>query len=59
MIDDDEEDEGVTEEELDEDTQAKLDAIAHPEKYTIEPGEMKPEGAEEPPAEDDGKRWGY
>ena len=39
--DDDEED--VTEEELDEDTLAKLDAIAHPDKFTSEPGEMEPE----------------
>ena len=29
-----------TQEELDENTLAKLDAIAHPERFTAEPGQM-------------------
>ena len=42
--------------ELDEDTQAKLAAIAHPERFTSEPGEMVPEPEDEKRA-DLGRDW--
>ena len=43
--------------ELDEDIRNKLAAIAHPERFTSEPGEMIPEQSESEKRDDLGRDW--
>ncbi len=49
MIDDEDD----PEDEVDSDTITKLDAIAHPERFTSEPGEMVADDDEEEEPEED------